>query len=43
MQRCLLLEDDPLYHDFAAQRHVAAVYATMRAIALLQASAGEQP
>ncbi len=35
-QRCLLLEDDPLYHGFAMDRHVAAVIATMRAMVLLQ-------
>jgi hypothetical protein len=35
-QRCLLLEDDPLYADFAADRHIAAVLATMRALVLLQ-------
>ena len=35
-ERCLLLKDDPLYGDFAVQRHVTAVMATMRAIALLQ-------
>jgi len=35
-QHCLLLENDPLYADFAVQRHVDAVVATMRAISLLQ-------
>ncbi len=35
-QRCLLLEDDPLYSGFAMQRHAAAVFATMRAMALVQ-------
>ncbi len=34
--RCLLLEEDPLYHGFALDRHVTAVIATMRAMALLQ-------
>ncbi len=43
-ERCLLLEDDPLYHGFAMDRHVAAVIATMRAMMLLQMNddAGEQ-
>ncbi len=35
-QRCLLLQDDPLYRDFALQRHRAAVMATMRAMLRLQ-------
>ncbi len=35
-QRCLLLENDPLYADFAAERHTAAVEATMQAMYLLQ-------
>lgn len=35
-QRCLLLEDDPLYREFATARHISAVRATMRAMALLQ-------
>ena len=35
-QRCLLLQDDPLYSDFALQRHRAAVLATMRAMLRLQ-------
>ncbi len=34
--RCLLLRDDPLYAQFAAQRHLAAALATMRTLALLQ-------
>lgn len=33
---CLLLEDDPLYQDFAHQRHTSAVMATMRAMLLMQ-------
>lgn len=37
-QRCLLLEDDPLYTGFAVQRHTAAVLATMRAMALVQST-----
>jgi len=35
---CVLLKDDPLYRDFALQRHTAAVVATMRAFYLLQSS-----
>jgi hypothetical protein len=35
-ERCLLLNDDPLYAEFALQRHVAAVIASMRAIALME-------
>ena len=35
-QRCLLLKNDPLYQDFATDRHVAAVIATMQALTLLQ-------
>lgn len=35
-QRCVLLRDDPLYSDFALQRHRAAVLATMRAMLRLQ-------
>lgn len=34
--RCLLLKNDPLYEDFALQRHVAAVIASMRAMLRLQ-------
>ena len=37
-ERCLLLKDDPLYAEFALQRHVAAVIASMRAIALMQST-----
>jgi len=37
-QRCLLLENDPLYQDFATQQHVAAVLASMRSFRLLQDS-----
>lgn len=36
-ERCLLLRDDPLYEEFALRRHVSAVLATMRAMALMQA------
>ena len=32
--RCVLLEDDPLYAQFALQRHVAAVIGTMRVMHL---------
>jgi len=35
-ERCLLLNNDPLYSEFATQRHIAAVLATMRALAILQ-------
>ena len=35
-ERCLLLKDDPLYNDFAAARHISAVIATMRAMAIMQ-------
>lgn len=35
-ERCLLLENDPLYSEFALDRHVAAVLATMRAMLRLQ-------
>ncbi|MEM9620063.1 MAG: hypothetical protein AAF993_00345 [Pseudomonadota bacterium] len=38
-QRCLLLENDPLYRDFATARHVAAVFASMQSFHLLQNSA----
>ena len=39
-ERCLLLKDDPLYQDFAAARHVAAVLATMQAFTLFQRGVG---
>jgi hypothetical protein len=35
-QRCLLLDEDPIYDEFALQRHLDAVRATMRAMYLLQ-------
>ena len=35
-ERCLLLEDDPLYQEFALQRHVHAVEATMQALLIMQ-------
>ena len=34
--RCLLLDDDPIYEEFAARQHRLAVLATMRAVLLLQ-------
>ena len=36
VERCILLQDDPLYAAFAAARHVDAVRATMTAMWLLQ-------
>lgn len=36
-QRCVLLDEDPLYHAFAVARHAEAVRATVRAMAWLQA------
>jgi hypothetical protein len=35
-ERCLLLENDPLYSEFALDRHAAAVLATMRAMLRMQ-------
>ena len=35
-ERCLLLENDPLYQEFALQRHVEAVQATMKALLIMQ-------
>ena len=35
-ERCLLLEDDPLYQEFALQRHLEAVQATMKALLIMQ-------
>lgn len=35
-ERCVLLDDDPLYADFALRRHAAAVMASMRALMLAQ-------
>ncbi len=34
--RCVLLDDDPLYRNFARERHIAAVLATMRAMIVMQ-------
>ena len=42
-ERCLLLKDDPLYQDFAASRHVAAVVATMQVMGLFQQGLGATP
>ena len=42
-RRCLLLQDDPLYADFARQRHVAAVLISARAMLLMQAAAPALP
>ena len=36
MEPCVLLDDDPLYTDFAMRRHAAAVVATMRAMMIAQ-------
>lgn len=36
-ERCLLLDNDPLYKAFALERHVTAVKATMQAMLLMQA------
>lgn len=36
-QRCVLLNDDPLYKEFAAARHADAVLGTMRVLHVLQA------
>jgi hypothetical protein len=41
--RCLLLKDDPLYTQFALQRHLQAVEATMAAMYLTQLSLVEKP
>ena len=35
-ERCLLLENDPLYKEFALQRHVHAVEVTMQALQVMQ-------
>lgn len=35
-ERCLLLNNDPLYREFATARHISAVIGTMRAMALMQ-------
>ena len=35
-ERCVLLDDDPLYAEFAVRRHAAAVVASMRAMMIAQ-------
>ena len=35
-ERCVLLDDDPLYADFALRRHAAAVVASVRAMMIAQ-------
>lgn len=35
-ERCVLLDDDPLYAEFALRRHAAAVIATVRAVMIAQ-------
>ena len=35
-ERCVLLREDPLYQDFALQRHITAVVASMRVLLTLQ-------
>lgn len=37
-ERCVLLEEDPLYQEFAFRRHLTATTATLRALLLLQLS-----
>ena len=37
-ERCVLLENDPLYKEFALARHLTAVRATMVALSMLQRS-----
>jgi hypothetical protein len=39
-ERCVLLKDDPLYAQFALQRHAAAVRGTMGAMLLMQRALG---
>jgi hypothetical protein len=39
-QRCVLLRDDPLYAQFARERHTTAVRGTMRAMLLMQRAMG---
>ena len=38
-QRCLLLQDDPIYLNFATERHVQAIKATVHALLLSQSDA----
>ena len=35
-RRCVLLSEDPLYQEFALQRHIGAVVASMRVLLILQ-------
>ncbi|MCZ6710370.1 MAG: hypothetical protein O7B25_08405 [Gammaproteobacteria bacterium] len=39
-QKCVLLKNDPLYAQFARQRHVSAVHGTMGAMLILQRGLG---
>jgi len=41
-QRCVLLDDDPLYAEFALQRHLRAVRGTLAAMQLMQMGLMEQ-
>lgn len=41
-QRCVLLRNDPLYAEFAQNRHVAAVNGTMSAMLLMQRARADQ-
>ena len=42
-QRCVLLREDPLYRDFALQRHISAVVASMRIMLALQRQRSAAP
>lgn len=42
-ERCHLVDDDPIYRDFATARHVDAVLATMRAMLMAQKLFAEEP
>lgn len=42
-ERCVLLREDPLYRDFALQRHISAVMASMRVMLVLQRQRGAPP
>ncbi len=42
-QRCLLLDEDPIYEAFALRRHADAVRATMQAMYLLQTRSEAEP
>lgn len=41
--RCVLLDDDPLYLDFVAARHAAAVAATLQLLARLRSGVSDTP